>query len=640
MDLRGAVNDVETMREILLTRFDFSPENIIVLVDKDATRDAILKELERLVAETQPQDFVYLHYSGHGSQVEDLNGDERDDSQDETILPHDARTGEVTDITDDELGAFLAQLKAEKALIVLDSCHSGTATRGLLATRSVPADTRVDLYRARQSEVMTRAIVQLDTPERYVLLSGAASHQSALDGPLEGVYHGFFSFALAKSLGTARSDVTPSELHRGIEQIYEQVSENFGGLAIPEPQFEASSDLLQRSIFPAEAATESSKPSRPFLEVAAESAGTVRLLRGLSLNASTGSTWAIYPSGDADFAPGEGIAIATVILIEGSDAIAEIDPRTANVPAGCRAIAAAPAPPPAQVFVRWGAGEPMECARLEKQITARLPEVVFVSEDNFARFILEVSHTTIRVFDAAGMAIVNEFPMRNNEEVVERLAGLFSRSLKASSLLSITNPSSYLVIDARVAGRDPGDKMKVLKDGDKRTNRNSLMLEISASSACYITIVDVDPEGGINLLLPNSYTNAEFLPHGYLRVNETVRIPDSIEKMNDAGFHWDCKPPYGIDTIQIFASTDLETAETIRDLIRKIPGVSTRGASAQSAHESLQDLRTTLTRQVATRGFKVVSNESDTEASNAATAMQQTYEKDWNSISFRIEITE
>lgn len=643
MDLRGAVNDVDTMREILLTRFGFLPENIVVLVDENATRAAILDALALLVEQTQPEDFVYFHYSGHGSQVEDLNGDEKDDNRDETILPHDARTGEITDITDDELGAVLSQLRAKKALIVLDSCHSGTATRGLLATRSVPPDTRIELYRAQQSKVMTRAIVQLDTPERYVLFTGAASHQSALDGPLEGTYHGFFTYALAKGLGEARSDVSPEELHAGIEQIYARVSEDFGGLALPEPQFEGASGVLQQSIFPSERGEDgakSSTASRPYLEVASESPGTVRLLRGVTLNASAGSLWAIYPPGETKFSQGQGLAVATVILNDASDAIAEVDPANTDLPAGCRAIELAPAPPQARVTVRWGAGEPMQCARLEKQITMRMPEVAFVSENDFARFVLEVASKTVRVFDAAGMAIVNEFPLRSDEEVAERLAGIFSRSLKASSLLSITNPASSLRIDARVAGIDSREKMRVRESGDDRSNRNSLMLELTANRDCYITIVDVDPEGSVNLLFPNSYTAAGFLPQGSIQADETIRIPDSIEKGNRAGFHWDCQPPVGVDTIQIFASTDLETAEAIRDLIRKMPGVTTRGASTQSVQERLQNLRATLTRQVATRGFKVVADESNAGEGSQAAPQPTSLGNDWNSISLRVEISE
>ena len=106
--------------------------------------------MNKIVKESGPNDVVYIHYSGHGSQVEDLNGDEPDDQLDETIVPQDGRTEGVPDITDDELEAILSQLKTSQAVVVLDSCHSGTATRGLeVRVRSVPADDRVALYQKR-----------------------------------------------------------------------------------------------------------------------------------------------------------------------------------------------------------------------------------------------------------------------------------------------------------------------------------------------------------------------------------------------------------------------------------------------------------------------------------------------------------
>src|SRR5262249_59022134 len=120
---------------------------------------------------------------GHGSQVQDLNGDE-EDGLDETIVPQDGRSGDVPDIVDDELDVIFAKLRAKSAVIVLDSCHSGTATRAFdIRARTVPQDTRIDLYRSGATAVTTRSIVPV-MKARYVVMSGAASNQEALDGPV------------------------------------------------------------------------------------------------------------------------------------------------------------------------------------------------------------------------------------------------------------------------------------------------------------------------------------------------------------------------------------------------------------------------------------------------------------------------
>ena len=95
--LKGSVNDVMTMREILIRRWGFAPEHIAMLIDEQATRDNMVAAFERIVRDSGPEDSVYIHYSGHGSQVEDLNGDE-EDGLDETLVPQDGRTPGIRDL--------------------------------------------------------------------------------------------------------------------------------------------------------------------------------------------------------------------------------------------------------------------------------------------------------------------------------------------------------------------------------------------------------------------------------------------------------------------------------------------------------------------------------------------------------------
>jgi hypothetical protein len=75
-DLRGAVNDVRLLKRLLMTTYGFSEQDITVVADSEATREGILRELEKLASRAGTDDVVYIHYSGHGSQVEDLDGDD------------------------------------------------------------------------------------------------------------------------------------------------------------------------------------------------------------------------------------------------------------------------------------------------------------------------------------------------------------------------------------------------------------------------------------------------------------------------------------------------------------------------------------------------------------------------------------
>lgn len=105
------------------------------LHDHEATRGAILAEIERLVRDARAGDTVVFQFSGHGSQVEDFSGDEEGDDFDEALVPHDVER--VGLVLDDELGA-LYDLVADGVNLTLfmDCCHSGTNSRFRPAARA------------------------------------------------------------------------------------------------------------------------------------------------------------------------------------------------------------------------------------------------------------------------------------------------------------------------------------------------------------------------------------------------------------------------------------------------------------------------------------------------------------------------
>src|SRR5262245_60778831 len=74
--LKGCVNDVMLLRQILRDQFGFAEENMTLLTDTQATREGILNAFDALVAATGTDDMVVIHYAGHGSQMTDVEGDE------------------------------------------------------------------------------------------------------------------------------------------------------------------------------------------------------------------------------------------------------------------------------------------------------------------------------------------------------------------------------------------------------------------------------------------------------------------------------------------------------------------------------------------------------------------------------------
>src|SRR5262245_47439116 len=87
-DLRGCVNDVQNMQGVLTQYYGFEAQEIKIVTDYEATKQAVQTEIATLLSQARRGDVLFLHYSGHGSNVPDKNGDEAD-FRDEILCPTD-----------------------------------------------------------------------------------------------------------------------------------------------------------------------------------------------------------------------------------------------------------------------------------------------------------------------------------------------------------------------------------------------------------------------------------------------------------------------------------------------------------------------------------------------------------------------
>lgn len=126
VQLSGCISDVVNMRNTLIDAYGYQDRNIFVLRDDDMsrlpTKANILNYLTQLVATSTANDMLWFHYSGHGTQIQNRNGDELD-KMDECIVPCDYTTSGV--IIDNEFHAILKNAKC-RMMILFDCCHSGS----------------------------------------------------------------------------------------------------------------------------------------------------------------------------------------------------------------------------------------------------------------------------------------------------------------------------------------------------------------------------------------------------------------------------------------------------------------------------------------------------------------------------------
>lgn len=130
-ELRGCINDVHNVMNYLMENFGYRREDIVTLTDDQQnpvshpTKNNILRAMNWLVQGCQPNDSLFFHFSGHGGQTKDTDGDE-EDGNDEVIYPVDFK--QAGHIVDDQIHDILVKpLPAGARLTaIFDSCHSGS----------------------------------------------------------------------------------------------------------------------------------------------------------------------------------------------------------------------------------------------------------------------------------------------------------------------------------------------------------------------------------------------------------------------------------------------------------------------------------------------------------------------------------
>jgi hypothetical protein len=279
-NLDGPLNDVAAMRDLLSSpKFGFDPKNIIVVTNPalpaaqlpfinlpvaDTAHDGLLKAMQKyLVDVPQKGDTVVFYYAGHGSLRVNSKGtklamlvDGKPSHADSTLVPSDAWTGNY-DIRDRETTRiFNAALdKGIKLTVLLDSCHSGSFTRGVeigkqYTERSLGYDPRdinegPDLLASGEEAPAPTA--RKTNPA--LVFSAAQQDQTAKerdfgDTPSTTVAHGAFTVALIKALETLPADAPASD-------VFRQVSATLEGEQVGDqtPAMDATEDRMREPLF-------------------------------------------------------------------------------------------------------------------------------------------------------------------------------------------------------------------------------------------------------------------------------------------------------------------------------------------------------------------------------------------------------
>ncbi|KAJ6526230.1 caspase domain-containing protein [Mycena vulgaris] len=223
-NLRGCVNDAQTIRTFLTNRFHIPEPQIALLTNGDATRAAILETFQTHLIENssiEQDDTIIVYYAGHGSRAPAPISWPSTDGKIETLVPHDERmksiNGEVVHgIPDRSFNVLLSRLataKGNNITVIFDCCHSGGITRGASSSilpvprfietiLPIPANLDQTLWGGgRSGHVSLPDGIRYKFMESHVLLAACRQQQRARECiSAAGEPCGFFTDSFIKQL--------------------------------------------------------------------------------------------------------------------------------------------------------------------------------------------------------------------------------------------------------------------------------------------------------------------------------------------------------------------------------------------------------------------------------------------------------
>jgi Caspase domain/Domain of unknown function (DUF4384) len=294
--------DVEVMRQALVGRYAFAPEQVKVLTEGEAERQKIIDLFRsHLIQGARPGDVVVFYFSGHGQRIPDPRswGGLRGSLVTADYIDGDARNGARTNLRSDTLRDLLRELKAQmrkdpknpdsevegNITDLLDSCYSGGGTKGLLKPKGRAWDPAKDgpIPEPEPGLQAKGAAGFFDKDEAvaqgYVLVAASRSEQPAL-APAEGTEVSLMTYHLAELLAQA----PPRATYR---DVFERLSVVLS--AYQNPQLEGRSS---QRLFAAEGG-----PGETYLPVQKVEGNRVTLPVGRVQGVTKGSRFALYRAG-------------------------------------------------------------------------------------------------------------------------------------------------------------------------------------------------------------------------------------------------------------------------------------------------------------------------------------------------------
>ncbi len=536
----SGVNDINLLSHTLL-KLGYKSEHIIRLENDDFTKETLANTFQdNIISKVNPGDNVHFHFSGHGQQVIDKNGDEVD-NLDEAFVPFnspkvykkDIYEGELL-VTDDQIASLLKELRTKlgsqgHVFFTVDACHSGTSTRGRSVSRGsdliMGPEASEKTKSLRSSSMLQDEEMAEENIASLTSMFSSSQHQLSYEKHFEGYGNvGVFTFTLAKQLLQSSESTNYADLFNRIKT--EMASHNL--TQSPSIDGEVQKLLFQNSTKTSSSYTILEKFDNNLIQVNAGKIHGLDLGTKVKLFSDGSLQDTCVCFGIIDYV---GVFDSDVKLNcnlddhDISDLRVEVDNQNVS-------------PSASKIKIDFNTGD-LDFSGLKGNIA-------FTEVDTDATYFLE---------QAQGLTSSNEFVLYDvNDQIIWRDEVLNKADSLALLSLSKTieqhNRAQFL---RALENQSPGYDLDIsfhIEKGDSTQvspmnnfmigDRVKLVVTNSGEKPCYFSILDIQPDHTINKLIPYDLSSQDY----YLSSQDSYETP-----------FFKVEEPVGLDMFKLFATS-------------------------------------------------------------------------------------
>ncbi|MEO8360538.1 MAG: caspase family protein [Vicinamibacteria bacterium] len=544
--LAGCLNDVDRFHAYLTRQVEPPALAVRVLRNEEATRAAIIDGFRSHLRQAGEGDVAVFQFSGHGAQWAS-NPAFREfcpDGKDEGLVCFDSRRENGYDLADKELAVLIDEVAIGGAhvAVVLDSCHSGSGTRGIDTHRGlkprliaeVKAERPLETYLDGHYSRLRGAQQDLFIPEaRHILLSACERGQLAQESSDD---RGVFTTTLLDVLEASGGNLSYADLFvrcraavRGRAFDQDPQFETFN-------RFDASAGFLGRPV--------ARGAARYFASCRQDGAWIVECgaINGVPCDLGATATVALYPEGDSTTLAGT----ARVVQVGPQKSEIELDFESAESVRYLAEVTSLNPPPLAIVFL----GDEPSRVSIERALNDQGANVALVDRQGSAAYVLTPAGDDLSVARAGTRSTLRSTSPADLAPILRHI-GQWERSLALQNQRTTMSGAS---VDLIYAQELPGGTHRIeasealsltyVHDGDELRGR--LKAENHTAQTLHLMLVYFSEDFGVHVLR-NEPLDASaamtlwgadppdffFLEKGQTETVEKFKLIVSTEKVDD-----------------------------------------------------------------------------------------------------------